>query len=307
MVLRVFNVVTRLRGVGRVIRLMFDPREIEDCRFEVWISDLRYRGRTTHFIDWNILFYGAYEENDLLIMLAVAKVFRPDVFLDIGANVGQYAILMSGSCRRVIAFEPNPDLHEQFVGNLDANGLGNVELQAVALGSTDESLILHLGKDSGESSLLANANAGDSKRTITADVRRGDAVLTALGARTGVGLIKIDVEGFEVHVLKGLRATLEESRPVIMLEVSHGGREEFGDVASFVATFPPGYTFYRWRRAAGVRVSRKLVRAAAGDVFTGYGNVYAVPEEKREQFERAVATSPNRLRHRQLSSIRVIA
>lgn len=298
---------TRLRGMGRILRLMFDPRKIEDCVFDVWLCELRYRGRTAHFIDWNILFYGAYEESDLLVLQSVANEIKPQIFLDIGANVGEYSILMSGFCGRVMAFEPNTGLHDQFLGNLHANGLENVELQPVALGEVDGRLRLHLGRDSGESSFLPIANNNNPENTIVAEVRRGDALLRELGVSTGIGIVKIDVEGFEVHVLKGLADSLTTNRPFVLLEVSHGGRREFGDVGRFVAAFPAGYTFYAWRRTPGIRVDKALERAAAEDVFKGYGNVYAVPEEKCDVFERALVRRPRALKHRQLSSVRIVA
>ncbi|MBO6946835.1 MAG: FkbM family methyltransferase [Rhodospirillales bacterium] len=304
--LRVFNVVTRLRGIGRCLRLLFDPRKIEDCRFEVWLGNFLYRGRTSHFIDWSILFYGAYEEHDVLVLQSVANEAQTEIFLDIGANVGEYAILMSGSCRRVIAFEPNPDLHEQFLGNLHVNGIKNVALQPVALGRADDSLTLHLGRDSGESSFLPNANSNNRENSIVAEVRRGDAFLRGIGISSGVGIVKIDVEGFEVHVLSGLIETLSANRPFVLLEVSPGGLEEFGNVDDFVAAFPPGYTFYRWLRKPGLRTGQALEHAGAEVVFQGYGNVYAVPEEKRDAFEYAVLRRPKRLRHRRLSAVRLI-
>lgn len=293
--------------MGRVIRLLFDPRQIEGRGFEVCLCGFRYRGWTRHFIDWNILFYGAYEEDDLLVLRTLANTVQPSVFLDVGANVGEYSILMSEACQRVIAFEPNPALHEQLLDNAGANNLDNVELQPFALGRTNESAKLHLGEDSGESSLLSSANRNDPTNTTAAETRRGDNLLKELSANSGVGIIKIDVEGYEFHVLQGLADTIANNRPFIMLEMSPGGREQFGTVHDFSAAFPNAYAFYWWRKRYGIRRSQQLFSAAVDDVFSGYGNIYAVPEEKRGVFERALARRPRRLPHRRIFSVKLLS
>ncbi len=296
----------RLRGTEMLFRFLFPPGAPPPRSFEVYIEELRYRGNTAHFIDWNILLYGAYEEADLLMMKTFARADDVDVFLDIGANLGQHAIYLSGVVKRVIAFEPNAQLHEQFHDNIARNDIGNINIHAVAMGGTDGTGTLYLGADSGGSSLLASVNSPDNVMPIEVVVRTGDSFLGERLDGAKVGLIKIDVEGYEAQVLKGLAGTIHANRPVIAIEISAAGREQFGSVENFAASFPHAYVFYMWHKAGVVRRKSGIGAFPLETVFAGYGNVYAVPREKRDRFERAAACCPSRMRHRRMSFVRIL-
>jgi|GEM_PF-2112115 len=301
--LRTISMVTRLRGIDRVLRAFFDPARIAERTFEVWLGNLKYRGRTSHFVDWNVLFYGAYEEADLLVLRMFAESDGVKVFADIGANVGQHALYLAPYCEKIVAFEPNAALHDQFLENIELNALGNIELKPIALGSSGESVPLFLGGDSGESSLLRNANRNDDTASIHVAVMRGDDVFDNV---EGLGLVKMDVEGFEYSVLRGLKETLNKNRPVILLEISNEGRRHFGSLDNFVRSFPKGYRFYAWSELRGLRRDKVLCACGAAKAYEGYGNVYAVPDEKTQVFESALASRPKCIRHAHMSYVRVV-
>ena len=56
-----------------------------------------------------------------------------------------------------------------------------------------------------------------------------------------IDLIKIDVEGFEISVLRGLPETLRRHRPLVMLELSEEARRSLPSMAALMALFPAGY------------------------------------------------------------------
>lgn len=296
----------RLRGTEVLFRFLFPPGVMPPRSFEVYIEDLRYRGSTAHFIDWNILLYGAYEEDDLLMMKTFARADDVDVFLDIGANLGQHAIYLSGAVKRVIAFEPNARLHQQFRDNMTRNGIGNIDMHALAMGGADGAGTLYLGDDSGGSSLLASANCPGNLMPTDVVVRAGDSFLEEQFAEAKVGLIKIDVEGYEAQVLKGLAETIHANRPVVAIEISDAGREQFGSAEKFAASFPRAYTFYMWHKVGTIRRRSEIGPSPLEAVFAGYGNIYAVPWEKRDRFEHAAARRPSRMRHRRMSFVRML-
>jgi len=304
--LRIFVILTRLRGVERLLRVFFDPGQVVDQTFEVWLGALKYRGRTSRFIDWNILFYGAYEESDLLMMQAYAESAGVKVFADIGANVGQHALFMAPYCEKVVAFEPNAALHGQFQDNIAMNALRNIELLPFALGDKDTIAPLFLGSDSGENSLLRNANRNNVSASIEVPVKQGDDAFSALGADDGLAFVKMDVEGFEYTVLRGLKKTLQVNRPVLLLEISEVGRQHFESIGNFNRSFPDGYCFYAWTDVRGMRRSKKLSACDATGAFQGYGNIYAVPEEKKPLFETALSIRQNRIRHHRIAYVRIV-
>ncbi len=303
---RLIVMATRLRGIDRLLRLLFEPTKLSRREFEVWLGDLRYRGRTANFIDWCVLFYGAYEEDDLLVLHAFAEADGVEMFLDIGANVGQHALFVSSVCERVLAFEPTTALQDQFLLNIDLNNAENIEIIPFALGQKDSVRRLYLGDDNGKSSLLAGANGNMNDTSIQVEVRQGDGFLHERSANNGIGLMKIDVEGFEYSVLRGLSEVLRKNRPVIVLEISSAGQEHFGDLEHFVQSFPPEYTFFAWRSVGWLLRDRVLRIVDADEALGEYGNVYAVPGEKVQLFEEVLKNLPKRIRHRNAWRVRLV-
>jgi FkbM family methyltransferase len=120
--------------------------------------------------------------------------------------------------RELVAFEPQPVVFQQLCANLALNGLLNVTAWPFACGQKQGIVTfprpdyLKAGNFGGVAVSSASPAAGAA--CLLAPCIRLDDILE--GER--VGLIKIDVEGFELRVLKGGRALLERSRPLLYLE-----------------------------------------------------------------------------------------
>jgi FkbM family methyltransferase len=145
------------------------------------------------------------------------------VFLDVGAHIGYdslKAAALVGEAGRVVAFEPNPATAAQLASNVEASGSRNVIIQPIAC--TDEEQVLTLfdstgGGNSGSSSLSAE-NAGTASRPYTVKGRPIDDVVEELGLDR-VDVLKADVEGAELMVLRGASDTLRRFHPTLILEV----------------------------------------------------------------------------------------
>lgn len=148
-------------------------------------------------------------------------------FIDVGANIGYFSLLMSrlaGSKGRVLAFEPEPQNQRLLQENIQLNQLTNVANQSCAIGAQAGTATLGLYKNSnrGRHSIL-NTNA-DS--TIDVSVRTLDEVSRTDGANVGRwSLIKIDVEGYEGFVIEGAQAMLPQVDAIIMEFSPHASRE----------------------------------------------------------------------------------
>lgn len=169
--------------------------------------------------------------------LKLFSMLRGDeVLYDIGAHGGVYTITLRKRFPnlRVISFEPQPD---DLRLNLDLNELSADDLHEVALGAENGVVRMTVNKRS------SNHIAADGQRSVRL-VRLDD--LRRESHLPPPTWIKIDVEGFELPALEGARATLEESKPVIICEINEiSGR--FGTKVSDLVTYlgKLGYTMCR--------------------------------------------------------------
>jgi FkbM family methyltransferase len=148
---------------------------------------------------------------------------RGAVFFDVGAHIGYDSLKASvlvGDEGRVVAFEPNPNTLVQLRSNIEASAARNVLIQPIACTDTDTTLTLFdstLGGNSGSSS-LSRENAGPVTRSYTVRGRPIDDVVIELGLER-LDVLKADVEGAEVVVLRGAANTLKRFHPELILEV----------------------------------------------------------------------------------------
>ena len=125
------------------------------------------------------------------------------VFVDVGANVGTYAMVLArrvGASGTVIAVEPHPVTHARLAFNRTASGFTQVRLVAAAAGPADGELMIETDGDNlGASHIVSDKTAGHAIRVPSFRLERilGDACVTHVDA------LKIDVEGFEDRVLTG--------------------------------------------------------------------------------------------------------
>jgi FkbM family methyltransferase len=155
---------------------------------------------------------------------------RPgDTIIDVGANIGEISIICSqrvGAGGRVFAFEPHPRIYRFLIGNLAFNHCTNVSARNVALGETNAHLRMSDGKRD-------DMNRIDASGTIAIAVTTLDSEVPA----SPIALLKVDVEGAELSVLKGAMRTLELAACVnCELIEAHCERygHHMGDVIAFL-------------------------------------------------------------------------
>jgi FkbM family methyltransferase len=171
------------------------------------------------FVQWTIYFGTEIAEKSALFDLA-----KPgQVVLDIGTNVGE--VLMNFAKRvgpegRVIGFEPNPETLAKCRHNLSLNSFSNVEVHGVALGDTRGTALL--GQP-------AKFNTG-ADRIGAAGVPVQLTTLDEFAADLDrIDLIKIDVEGFDLKVVRGGEQMLKRHRPTLFVELCDSNLREQGD------------------------------------------------------------------------------
>ena len=167
-----------------------------------------------------------------------------DVFLDIGANIGTYAILLADKGLRGYAFEPIKSNCDALRINLILNGLEDkITLFPVALGVEPHTAEFAFDQVNTGASHLATIEPEDEvpgrEITITSNIVPLDSLLDQIDFKKDDRiLIKIDVEGMEEKVLLGVKKFLQTHPDIlIVMESKHSGREKLAQVLHEIADF----------------------------------------------------------------------
>ncbi|MGV8879827.1 MAG: FkbM family methyltransferase [Sphingobacteriaceae bacterium] len=170
------------------------------------------------YIEWTIVSTGTYEaEIEKLIAISLKE---GDVALDIGANIGLQSLRMSnqvGASGNVIAFEPLPYLQEKLLSNCRLNHARNIQLMPFALSDEPGSFHYLIDESSWNQGTFSLGYPALGNTSCLVEVKVADH-LKEIQQLKRLDLIKIDVEGFEFPVLKGLKNTLCKFSPRIIFE-----------------------------------------------------------------------------------------
>jgi len=204
---------------------------------------LTYVGNAKEFVDKNILLYGGYEKYLLFFLRDVADNLKDNhlVFLDIGACTGQHSLFMCKHAAAVHSFEPFPPVVQRFRKMVEFNGVRNITIWPVALGSDKGTLPFYAPPQENPAvgSLQQDWYPGPDSRKINVDVLRGDDLPPDVLA--DIGLIKMDTEGYEKHVVRGFHRTFQDRRPIVVMEVNTGNKDRWTSLDELMQHFPPNY------------------------------------------------------------------
>ena len=175
--------------------------------------------------------------HEVAVQQAISSSLKPGMtFWDIGAHIGFLTLLASrcvGDPGHVHAFEPMEQNRARLLAAIPRNGCKNITVHAFALASTSGDAVLHAHESSLMWTLVRERGrpAGRAVRCRTLDELAGSLPLP--------DLIKIDVEGAEVEVLRGGSRLLGTERPTLIVEFSND------TLLAQAQEFLPFYTFER--------------------------------------------------------------
>jgi FkbM family methyltransferase len=148
-----------------------------------------------------------------------------DVVWDIGANLGIYSLLAAKRQKvTIIAFEPHPTTVVRLMKNIKLNKFSNIQVFDIAL-SDSESKVDFFTNGIDESSGRAHITINKISGTIKVESSKGDTLIES-GRVPKPDVVKIDVEGAEHLVIKGISKALSQCR-VLFCEV-HTRIEQYG-------------------------------------------------------------------------------
>src|SRR5271154_3930327 len=180
-----------------------------------------------------------YSRYELPVALAIRDhLDEGQTFWDIGANVGWFSLFASkivGASGRVISFEPAPEVFD--ILSAHANTAKGITAIHLGVGNADEIRLFAAHGESTSSSFVEEVTKINFSfqpsvpiQNIKVKLRKIDSLVKELGSRPS--LLKIDVEGFELEVLRGASDLLSSGRPILIIEVHppqldlSGGAEE---------------------------------------------------------------------------------
>lgn len=144
--------------------------------------------------------------------------------LDIGGNIGYYVLLerkLVGDEGRIIVFEPSPRNFHYLKKNIELQNVTNISLYNFACGDKDGNATFFVNKKSNGCKVIAEGviPPDSSLGTLSeVPVRILDPFIESLNLDR-IDFIRMDSEGYELHIFKGLTKTLEKFKPIISIEL----------------------------------------------------------------------------------------
>lgn len=157
-----------------------------------------------------------YEENETNFIKD--SINEGDIVIDIGANIGYYTLLFArlvGNTGKVYSFEPDPRNCLLLEKNIQINDYNNIVLEKKAISDKTEKSILYVTDDNAGSTM--HKGNSTTKNEIDIDAITLDDYFKANSIAPD--FIKIDIEGYELNALKGMKMVLQSSNKIkIMIE-----------------------------------------------------------------------------------------
>jgi FkbM family methyltransferase len=199
----------------------------------------RYRGTAP-------MYFGSYA---LLITEAMKRFLKPgDVFIDVGANIGYLSAVAAGLVGKrgqVHCFEPVRAYFDRLQNLANLNPGYAILPNFCAAGDTADQCTIYITREAGQNTMVpAYQSRSEITSTLEVPVVRLDSYVAGRGVHR-VALIKIDAEGFEFPVLRGLQGYFEQTRhrPPIICEIAPRAYPLMGKKLSELADYMAGYGY----------------------------------------------------------------
>jgi FkbM family methyltransferase len=243
---------------------LFEKHFAKNGHVKNWIGGrklLVVPGRTSSTGNY---YFGLMEYPEMSFLLDYAD--NNDVFVDIGANVGVYSVLLGKICKRGYAFEPSKSTYSICKKNLNINNIRTVKLRCLGIGETEKEVEFTKGLDSVNHIVQDNENSSAFEVEHIHVVSLDD----FLKNEQQVSIIKIDVEGGEMSVLKGAEKLLKSDKlNVLIMEIFDN--KELVDIME-------KYGFQLYRYNADKHILNKSQISKVGDNGIFIKNIMKVKE-----------------------------
>ena len=236
-------------------------------------------------VDKAVFLKGTYEAGTIAVVAQCLR--RGDIFIDVGSYIGLMALAASklvGEDGVVHAFEPEPRSFDVLRKNVEMNRAPNVLLHNVALGSAPGKARISSSPTSRASAaLMRRPELGGGEEVTVETLDRVLSRSTPPTKRSRLRIMKVDVEGWELEVLRGARELLGSPyAPILCVECSTHRADQMArplDLYNFIVCVN-NYVVYRLEKSKE-RPSRLVVISTA-DELQKHDNLFCFrPEHVR--------------------------
>jgi FkbM family methyltransferase len=197
-------------------------------------NGINYKLNLYDYIDW-LIYFGIKEDSRLKLYRLVSK---NDTIIDVGSNMGETIMNFSkiaGEKGEVHGFEPDRINYQRCVENLNLNNFSNIYLNNVGLGNIAREFKIKVDTPSNRGGNRITSDTNDPNTEIINIITLDDYIRNK-GIKK-INLIKIDVEGFELNVLKGAEESLKQFKPNLFIELDDNNLKLQGDSARDLISF----------------------------------------------------------------------
>jgi FkbM family methyltransferase len=170
-------------------------------------------------ISRDLYFRGVHEKTSAQYLLNSSVLKKGDVALDIGANIGYYALIESkkvGTLGKVYAIEPVTKNYKRLQQNIALNNISNISTFNFAAGDHDGPADIYVNEKSNRSSIINS----DPEHIMGAEKVKMFKIDTFLKDKRLPNFIRMDVEGYEYAILEGMVKTMNNiKRALIHIEI----------------------------------------------------------------------------------------
>lgn len=221
--------------------MSYHPGEKEELTIVKFTGNLKMKVDIHSYMGGSIYWAGLHHLNEILYL---KRRLTPDMtFIDVGANQGEFSVYAASRLTkgRVLAFEPVSKIRNLLRENQRINNLQNLEIFDFGLSDHEGSLpiyttadtIHHHGYNEGLSTLYKTDERNVFEEQVSLKVF-DDMFYDKLQR---IDFAKIDVEGAELYVLKGMRKSLIKFKPELLIEINEGAFNAAGYSTSDLISF----------------------------------------------------------------------